>query len=153
MPPGDYRAPLLAEERLDNGNNPQGDNVITPFDLIITVGPAVGLAPAIGTRIDLGELSANDTAVAPVQFDAYANVGYELHVTSDHDFELLRGGKTGDASIAYSPLFDSAALPVSDPRRDFDRPLGTDSRRRHSLNAQVPSVPESRPANTGRADR
>jgi len=44
VPPGDYRAPLLAEERLDNGNNPQGDNVITPFDLIITVGPAVGLA-------------------------------------------------------------------------------------------------------------
>jgi hypothetical protein len=140
VPPGDYHAPLIAEERLDNGNNPPGENVVAAFELIITVGPAVGLAPAIGTQIDLGELSNNDTAAAPVQFDAYANVDYELEIVSDHDFNLLRGGQAGGAAIAYAPLLDSAALPTSAPRRDFDRPLGVDSRRRHTLNVNVPSI-------------
>lgn len=140
VPPGDYVAPMIAEERLDNGNNPPGENVVTPFQLIIRVNPAVGLAPAIGTEVDLGELSNNDTATNPVQFDAYANVDYELEILSDHDFNLLRGGQTGGAAIGYSPLLDAAALPASDPRRDFDRPLGQDSRRRHTLNVQVPSI-------------
>jgi hypothetical protein len=140
VPPGDYVAPMIAEERLDNGNNTPGENVVTPFQLIIRVNPAVGLAPAIGTEVDLGELSNNDTAAAPVQFDAYANVDYELQIVSDHDFNLLRGGQTGAPSIGYSPLLDSAALPTSNPRRDFDRPLGEESRRRHTLNVDVPSI-------------
>ena len=138
--PGEYRAPLIAEERLDNGNNPPGENVVSAFELIIVVGPAVGLAPAIGTEVDLGELSANDTADNPVQFDAYANVDYELEILSDHGFQLLRGGQAGSEAIDYSPLLDSVPLPTAAPRRDFDRPLGEDSRRRHTLNVDVPSI-------------
>lgn len=138
VPPGQYRASLLAKARLNNGAD--GKEEVFPFELIINVSAAVGLAPAVGREIDLGELTANGTAANPVSFDAYANVDYELELISDHGFKLKRGAQPGQDGIAYVPVLDARNLSTTDARGDFARPIGTDSRRRHTLNARVPSI-------------
>jgi hypothetical protein len=135
--PGVYRAPMRATTMLNNGNNTPHEDQL--FDVIVTVGPVVGLAPATGTELDLGELEAGDSAVTPVTFDAYANVDYELSVSSDYAFNLRRNGNPSLEGAGYVPVLDGTALAVSDAEADFSRPT-VDFHRRHELNVQVPSV-------------
>jgi hypothetical protein len=136
--PGIYRAPLIAKTMLNQGNvTPEAQST---FELVIIVGPAVGLAPASAMEINLGTLESNDTATAPAAFDAYANIDYELEILSDNDFRLVRDGVPGQAAVAFVPVLDAQLLPSSAARATFDRPLGANSRRRHQLNAKVPSI-------------
>ncbi|RIX27033.1 hypothetical protein [Sphingomonas edaphi] len=138
VPPGVYRAPLIAKTVLNQGNNTP--EALTSFELVIVVGAAVGLAPASSMEISLGTLENNDTAMAPASFDAYANIDYELEILSDNGFRLVRDGLPGQAAVAFVPVLDAQLLPPFSARATFARPLGADSRRRHQLNAKVPSI-------------
>lgn len=135
--PGLYRASMRAFATLNQGNNtPQ---VGQPFEVLVTVAPAVGLAAASGSELDLGELSDQDRAVSSVTFDAYANVAYELSLSSDNDFNLRRGG-TMIGGIAYRPVVDDNMVSTARARVDFASPHGEENRRRHRLNVVVPQI-------------
>jgi hypothetical protein len=138
VPPGDYSARILAAARLNNGANTPDSS--RPFDAIIRVGAAIGLAPATGTGIDLGTLGDGDHADQPVTFDAYANVPYRLQLRSDYGFVMRRGGVAGAVGPQYSPLLDDVALSGAVAQRDFTTPPNNVWRRRHSLDVQVPSI-------------
>ncbi|GAA4013043.1 hypothetical protein GCM10022280_08910 [Sphingomonas swuensis] len=138
VPPGDYRAQVRAAVRLNNGRGePEAQ---TPFEIVIRVGAAIGLVPAIGRGLDLGELRDGDRADTPVTFDAYANVPYRLTVRSDFGYVLRRGGLATSSGPAYLPQLDSDLLTTSAPQRDFPLPPANLWRRRHSLDVQVPSI-------------
>ena len=137
VPPGVYRARLQATTMLNNGNNTPHQTDV--FDVIVAVGPVVGLAPATGAELDLGELESGDSAVVPVTFDAYANVDYELRVVSDCDFKLRRDGDPSLQGASYLPVLDQAVLPTDEPDKDFARP-SLDFHRRHELNVNVPDI-------------
>ena len=138
VPPGDYRARMIARTRLDNGNNrPETSD---HFELIVRVGAAVGLLPVHGDRLELGELSTGDRADAAASFDAYANVPYRLSLVSDLGFVLRRGGTAGAAGPGYVPLLSGDTVPTAAPRRDFDRPSSSEWRRRHSLDVEVGNI-------------
>lgn len=135
--PGSYRASMRAFAMLNQGNNtPQ---IGQPFDILVTVQAAVGLAAASGSEISLGELTDQDRAVSNVTFDAYANVAYELSLSSDNDFNLRqRDGHQG--GVAYKPVVDDNVVSVAQAEIDYAAPRGEDSRRRHTLNVVVPVI-------------
>lgn len=138
VPPGDYRAQVRAAVRLNNGKGePEAQ---TPFKIVIRVGAAIGLVPAIGRGLDLGELRDGDRADSPVTFDAYANVPYRLTVRSDFGYVLRRGGVATSNGPAYLPQLDSDVLATGTPQRDYPIPPSGMFRRRHSLDVQVPSI-------------
>lgn len=135
--PGVYRASMRALAMLNQGNNtPQ---VGRPFNLVVTVQAAVGLAAASGSEISLGEITDQDRATSNVTFDAYANVAYELSLSSDNDFNL-RQRDGGQGGIAYKPVVDDNVVSVAQSQIDYAAPRGEDSRRRHKLNVVVPAI-------------
>jgi len=135
--PGVYRASMRAYAMLNQGNNtPQ---LGQPFDIVVTVEPSVGLAAASGSELSLGELGDQDRALSNVTFDAYANVAYELSLSSDNEFNLRRGDGTA-GGIAYRPVVDDAVVSTGDARVDYAMPGGQDNRRRHRMNVVVPAV-------------
>ena len=74
-----------------------------------------------------------------VTFDAYANIAYELSLSSDNDFNLRqRDGHQG--GIAYKPVVDDNVVSVAQAQIDYAAPRGEDSRRRHKLNVVVPAI-------------
>lgn len=135
--PGTYRASMQAYAMLNQGNNTP--RIGQPFDLSVTVAPAVGLAAASGSELNLGELGDQDRAVSNVTFDAYANVAYELNLSSDNDFQLRRANDSS-RGIDYRPVVDDAVVPSGQARVDYPTPKGEANRRRHQLNVVVPSV-------------
>lgn len=138
VPPGLYRATMRAASALNAGNNTP--SLSEPFEIVIRVEAAVGLAPANGVALDLAELTDGDRAVQDITFDAYANVDYELRFISDNMFNLkLNGGATAPG-VAYIPVLDGNPLSTATPRADFDMPVSSDNRDRHRLNVSVPSI-------------
>ena len=115
----------------------------------MTVEPLVGLAAASGSELSLGELGDQDRALSNVTFDAYANVAYELSLSSDNEFNLRRGDATA-GGIAYRPVVDDSVISTGDARVDYAMPGGQDNRRRHRMNVVVPAVGD---ALAGRPDR
>lgn len=143
--PGAYQASLMAEPRAGNVDT-RASGLVEPFEIIVNVEAAVGLSPAIGTELDLGELSDNDRPDRAVSFDAYANVDYELRLSSDNEFRLL-GIVHDSQAIAYIPLLDSRPMSMSVPASDYSAPGGQHNRRRHQLTVTVPSIGDA-PAGT-----
>ena len=71
---------------------------------------------------------------------AYANVGYRLKLISDYNYVLRPTGNTAGAGPAYIPVMDGSEVAVGGPDREFTIPSGSVPRRRHSLNARVPTI-------------
>ena len=138
VPPGIYRAAMRATSRLNQGNNTP--ELGEPFQIVIRVEPAVGLAPANGVELDLAELSNGDRAAQDITFDAYANVDYELRFTSDNAFNLKLNGSATAPGVGYIPLLDGDPVSLAAPRAEYDQPSSSDSRTRHRLNVSVPSI-------------
>lgn len=138
VPPGLYRAAMRATSRLNHGTT--SVDIGEPFQIVVRVEPAVGLAPANGGELDLAELTTGDRAAQDISFDAYANVDYELRLTSDHGFALKRNGSATGFGVDYVPLLDGSPLSTAAPRAAFDRPPSSDSRTRHRLNVSVPTI-------------
>lgn len=136
--PGDYRVRLLAGARLNNGAN--SADASRPFDMVIRVGAAIGLAPANGAGINLGALVDGDRAEQPVTFDAYANVPYRLRLISDYGYVLRRDGVAGAVGPNYSPILDDSLVNGAERQRDFATPPSSMWRRRHSLDVTVPTI-------------
>lgn len=137
--PGEYRAAMIANARLSSGTREVP--VAAAFAIVVQVGAAIGLVPVTGSRLDLGELADGRTAAEAMTFDAYANVPYTLTVRSDLGYVLRRGGVAGAAGPAYQPMLDGSALAGGAlPARDYALPPMSLNRRRHALNARVPSI-------------
>lgn len=131
-----YRADLLTESRTDLGQPHSGPT--SPLQLVVTVSPSVGLAAATGGRtLDFGELSDGATT-DPVTFDAYANVNYELALESDNGFRLIADRSGAGPSVSYVARLDGRTV---DPSSNvaFSTPTQR-ARRRHALDAMVPSI-------------
>lgn len=144
VPPGNYRATLLLVARVTNKKEPiiQKD---VPLNLNVNVQPSVRLATGSGTlSIDIGELTKGATG-GPVNFDAYANVNYNLVITSENDFYLLRrNGKGHDDGVPYQPTLRGKSS-VEGRNGDSDGKtirftMSGDGIRHHALSVKVGEV-------------
>lgn len=139
VPPGTYSARLIATAKITENDGGEGATRETPFGISVTVVPAVGLAAGSDTTLDLGTIHDGGSAQQPVRFRAYANTGYRLTLSSDHDFALTLNGRKNGARIDYVPVLgqhqvnpDGTGIPFADP--------GSNGFRRHALNVNVPHV-------------
>lgn len=138
VPPGTYRVTMQGAARLNNGRNTP--DKLTSFEIVVNVGPAIGLIPVSGLGLDLGEMRTGGSAASPVTFDAYANVPYRLTISSDRNFFLRRDQAPTAPGASYAPSLDLNALPVVSPVGDFTRPGSSEWRRRHSLNVAIGDI-------------
>ena len=107
----------------------------------VRVPPSVSLSAAWGTELYLGELSANGRAREPLKFRAYANTRYEIILTSDHSFGLIRPLQTESASISYIPMLSGVELTSGSERMaGFDTPPLTTGFSDHTLDVVVPAL-------------
>ena len=148
VPPGVYRARLLADVLPSVGGSGRDAGVTTAFDVIVTVSPLIGLAAATGTGLDLGEIRAGGSALSPVTFRAYANINYKLKLTTDYQLQLRKSPTETDPNVPYVILFNNQSLTANGAQIAFDKPDSTGFRT-HSLDVQVPAL-ALRPAGTYR---
>lgn len=154
VPPGDYHAELyLFLCVLNDGGSCDSDSIRqTALPISVHVRRSLLLAALSAPFIPVGELQPNVTS-APLYFDAYANVKYELVLVSDHDFMLEPGGwgrdrghgKGHDQSdgVPYVPLVSGTAVTASSSIRgskgrkiDFPVP-GNGGRQRHTFAVKI----------------
>lgn len=134
--PGLYRASMRAFAAPNQGESTR--QIGQPFNLVVKVEPAVGLAAGSGSELNLGELTDQARAPSNITFAAYANVGYQLSLSSDNDFQLRRQGE--GAGIAYRPIIDDNVVSAGQTHLDYSSPSGKQNRRNHRLNVVVPTV-------------
>jgi hypothetical protein len=143
VPPGVYTARLIATAQVVDDNGDEGAPRSATFAISVTVRPIVGLAAGTDTTLNLGILRTGDTAENPVRFLAYANTGYRLRLSSDHDFAMTLNGRSNAPSIAYVPVLDRQDVGASNDV-EFADP-GFLGFRIHKLNVRVPQL-DRRPA-------
>jgi hypothetical protein len=139
VPPGTYTARLIATAQIIGDQGQQGASTETSFSISVTVVPAVGLAAGSDTVLDLGTIRDGDSAQRPVSFRAYANTGYRLTLSSDHDFALTLDGSKKGARIAYVPMLGQQEVNPGPGGIAFADP-GSSGFRKHDLNVKVPHV-------------
>lgn len=146
VPPGGYDAQLDLFLCVLNpsGACNVGDILTTRLPVSVHVRRSLLLAALSAPYIRVGELRPGATG-APVHFDAYANIKYELVLVSDHDFTLAPDGQHGktDEGVPYVPLVSgtpvtaAASIRGSEGRKiDFPVP-GNSGRRRHSFAVKI----------------
>jgi hypothetical protein len=145
VPPGGYGAQLdLFLCVLDAGGSCAPGNVFVAFlPVSVHVRQSLLLAALSAPYIEVGELRPGVTA-APLHFDAYANVKYELVLVSDNDFVLAPGGHGKPADgVPYVPLVSGTPVTAAstihgDKGRRIDFPVpGNGGRRRHSFAVKI----------------
>lgn len=128
------RVRLLARVEGDDGGD---SSVSEAVDVNISAVASLRLAVGSETKIELGEISPNEIS-DPVFFDAYANVGYRLVVSSEKAWKLTRTGLGGDG-IAYEVLLSDSGSKISEGGKrsfGFDRP-GLTGRRNHKIQVKI----------------
>jgi hypothetical protein len=147
VPPGDYHAELsLFLCVLDAGGSCDSGSIQkTSLPISVHVRRSLLLAASSAPYISVGELQPNVTS-APVYFDAYANVKYELLLVSDHDFTLESGDNRhggADDGVPYVPMISGTAVTASSSvhgskGRKIDFPVpGNGGRQRHSFAVKI----------------
>lgn len=136
--PGTYQAQikLVVESARPHGGPAAVETIVT---ITVVVAPSVMLSASWGTDLDLGTIAANGQADKPLRFRAYANMPYEIVLTSDNAFGLRRSHRSGEG-IAYIPIVDDTQLSQGAAReKQFARP-SMSGFRDHRLNVVVPAL-------------
>jgi len=139
VPPGIYTARLVATAQVIGDDGERGQTREASFGISVTVRPAVGLAAGTDTTLNLGVLHDGSTASDPVRFLAYANTGYNLRLTSDHDFAMTLDGRNNTPRIGYVPVLDRHDVEQGAPGVAFGEP-GSSGFRVHRINVRVPQL-------------
>jgi len=141
VPPGVYQGQFkLVTEALDEDGAPisRSESFVT---VAANVQPSVGLSAAWGTELDLGTISSDARAVTPLRFRAYANTRYEIVLTSDNDFNLVRPGRSFGLPIVYSPILSGETLSEGAERGvNYAAPPSIGGFTDHTLNVVVPAL-------------
>lgn len=146
MPRGQRSAPgsyigrfKILTETLDDGGNVTSSQAESAA-VMVDVTASVSLAATTGATLDLGEIQAGGRSLKPLSFRAYANTPYEISITSDNGFTLVRGVSTNTPAIPYTPVLSDVVLPSGEQRsRDFSSP-GTAGYKDHILDVEVPNL-------------
>jgi hypothetical protein len=109
-PPGTYTALLNLLSRVTDKAGKQVENSV-PLAVTVVVIPSVRLAAGSGDLyIDIGEIKPGVVG-GPINFDAYANLGYTIVLKSENDFHLARLGHGSEHGGApYVPLISNVAV-------------------------------------------
>lgn len=84
-----------------------------PLVISVAVKPSVRLAATSNLHLDVGEIKPGKTSDT-VSFDAYSNVDYELILSSDNDFTLVRNGRgSPHDGTPYEPEIGNVAITSS----------------------------------------
>lgn len=137
-PPGSFvgRFQLVTEALGDDGDVVSSRAISAV--VLVEVAPSVSLSAAWGAQLDLGEIRSGGRSLKPLGFRAYANTPYEISITSDNNFDLIRESAVAGPTIPYVPVLSDTALTSGSERsREFLSP-GNAGYRDHSLDVEVP---------------
>jgi len=126
--PGLYRARARLLTQILDAEGEASAVIETPFFIEVVVQPSFRLAAGVERQLFLGELREGAES-APVRFNAFANVGYELRVRSDRNWRLTLAGSEalGGPAVPYRASISGRPVDAGDGEVAtlvFDQPSG-----------------------------